>query len=1215
MDRNGRVPHRRPMWTPIRNPNPELELFLGHRARQRQSPEDNPQLCGYSDSDIDKESDEGSEQPALQRRSKPSDRKRVPKPRQHFPPISTGSLRQKNTDSLQERVTSTNHTRSSRAITSGRDAQISPKVDASKYTPNGRRVPVAGHLSPPKRPLTPSSPTCATLSKRPKIGPFENDSSDEDEHMPEKPPLLLNQPQRRLNLELLKDMVTKRHQATIGKSAKTDNPDPTAQTCNRATQKASTANKQVSITTLIPEKRKAEYAGVAPGSRETSVKRARTSVNEATIATTQHMGTAAQLRAKDGGTRNITTTVPSTVLGSTTRLTATINDSSNSTPSATRTQAKHPVNTTSSTGSPLDNKLTPKTSTTRRPGASTTYPTPSITSAPSTRATGAKHPDAPTADLKSAATTGTFTDKPNTTLRLDKPAITLSPTTSAKSPTAKVAPTNNISAARTASRPNQANAQTTTGTQPRAASYITDGRTIPASKGGLNPTSKNTIPATSIAAPPRPEPGNVSGKANGTSAAAHNTVSTKAKPNTTPAKAGHINNEGTIAGNTFGAQPAKAQAISDTAPVKAATDGISLQHSVQTETLTTHRIAQSLPKSGPATRIGPTNTVDGRNNQISIPHVRKQAPTKLTSTSSAEPAFDTRAPTSAKSTAASVISASHTVPGTTLAKEQAEQASNLSKKTASSHKTLEQSSLGVYIPTKPGGDAHSEASTDTSLTTAEQLAISNVSKPAPVEADISSTSSMPPATNIAPKLTVIATREVESETASAPVPAPSTPVEQNINIPEPSNELASAAATSLPASHTASGPQTRNGAYLPLEAENDLTSAKGTSPQRSIIIEAPAEHRTMAVESKTEHLAPPNSVLMSVVPNMPAVLKDEIVFPEVRMEVDSPSPTPKLANSTHELPAVRLKEILLDPTVDPYFEYGVHEKMWSVSDDEHEAEVSVMSGRITCLEEANSRAEQRFAYVSKEDAKYKLVKFSEWNNTRDRNDCMSYVGIFAPIDFPDQKTHHKIWVERHVVCATSATVQPPRKNTQFISKAVYILRLFKLVDDPNHAELPASDDEGAAAESSSSDSDSESSSESDSDPDKGKYNKKANARKRPSITPARESRSAPVTHSPIRQHHPIPKTSEIYTTLAYANRAARRLQIELSHEKDTSSPLSRKWQEQNRRELEERVLALEAEDMKDGGGFWRSEFNGCGRGGDRFELVVERTALGGPKNI
>jgi hypothetical protein len=410
------------------------------------------------------------------------------------------------------------------------------------------------------------------------------------------------------------------------------------------------------------------------------------------------------------------------------------------------------------------------------------------------------------------------------------------------------------------------------------------------------------------------------------------------------------------------------------------------------------------------------------------------------------------------------------------------------------------------------------------------------------------------------------------------------------------------------------------------EGIEPVSSDKATPSHVSAKVQAPKGHKYAALIPGTARLAPLSS---SPKVSKPSPAPDperetDKVLPEDRAEFETSTAISKPASPAKKLPVVQLKEVPIVPTSEPYFEFTIYEKMWSTTENESKGQTMEISGRITSLEHANARAEQRFAYISKEDAKYKKIQFSQWSNKRDINDCIAYQGTFAPLDFPRQKSHYRIWVERHVVCAIAATVQPPLQGTPFLSKTVYVLRLFKLVNDPKYTE-PATaashNDDANSASSHSSDSSSAPSSESDNDgPDSGKYAKKARLKQRQNQALARKSSTTRATTAappaPIRQHHPTPDTAEIFTALAYANRAARRLHIEMSHEKEPASATVTEQQREELRDLEEKVLDLEAKmaQANEDDACWRSQFSGCGSEEGQFEVVVERAILGGPRN-
>jgi hypothetical protein len=225
---------------------------------------------------------------------------------------------------------------------------------------------------------------------------------------------------------------------------------------------------------------------------------------------------------------------------------------------------------------------------------------------------------------------------------------------------------------------------------------------------------------------------------------------------------------------------------------------------------------------------------------------------------------------------------------------------------------------------------------------------------------------------------------------------------------------------------------------------------------------------------------------------------------------------------------------------------------------------------------------------------------------------------------------------------------PPSRFTPFLSKRLYILRLYKLVEIPSvnsdeedqdehevtdadskdedqderrMVEEADGDDEGSASEpgdeSSSSDSDDDSS-ESDSDPDKGKHNKKRQARqalegsppaKRRKSKPASPQRTAVGPRKRIvRQHQPIPRP-EVYTTVWAANSAACDLQMDIMDEQTLPRQAE---QESNAARLRMKLLELVEKEGEER--FWHNEFP-VGLAGARMEIAVESVGVCGPRNV
>ncbi|KAI4707340.1 hypothetical protein J4E89_007867 [Alternaria sp. Ai002NY15] len=253
----------------------------------------------------------------------------------------------------------------------------------------------------------------------------------------------------------------------------------------------------------------------------------------------------------------------------------------------------------------------------------------------------------------------------------------------------------------------------------------------------------------------------------------------------------------------------------------------------------------------------------------------------------------------------------------------------------------------------------------------------------------------------------------------------------------------------------------------------------------------------------------------------------------------------------------------------PYFEYSVFQKTWQGEQVESTLSATEITVRpFTSLDDANTQAEKVF---HSNTTLLKDVIFEKSNN-RDEHGCFILTGSITPFDNPANTSHLKIWVQRDLVSALANQTPQAIKGTSFISSTCYIVRLFKLITQ-------------ADAEDSSSSSSSD----------------------------AGTDATDPPTQEPIRAYHAHTRP-EIYTTLSAANRAARALQIQLSHEKEPKDALSKAFQEKNLQELNAKVVQLQSP-SDEGGGCWKSRFNACGLGGDSLELVVEKTSLCGPRNL
>lgn len=186
------------------------------------------------------------------------------------------------------------------------------------------------------------------------------------------------------------------------------------------------------------------------------------------------------------------------------------------------------------------------------------------------------------------------------------------------------------------------------------------------------------------------------------------------------------------------------------------------------------------------------------------------------------------------------------------------------------------------------------------------------------------------------------------------------------------------------------------------------------------------------------------------------------------------------------------------------------------------------------------------------------------------------------------------------------------------------MRVNKLIEVAgNGQEESDTDRQALSADDSDSDSSSSSSSSSESsvdahDVDAGKHNKKRKAKLALQAQACRSNKrqrtasTSAVGHRLVRVHQPVPCTQG-YTTLHAANNAAAELQIEMAHRSHPKNALDVQWKERNKRELRRKVTEL---DEKEGDeGLWKSEFSEAKVGGEKFEMVVERVRICGPRNV
>jgi hypothetical protein len=247
---------------------------------------------------------------------------------------------------------------------------------------------------------------------------------------------------------------------------------------------------------------------------------------------------------------------------------------------------------------------------------------------------------------------------------------------------------------------------------------------------------------------------------------------------------------------------------------------------------------------------------------------------------------------------------------------------------------------------------------------------------------------------------------------------------------------------------------------------------------------------------------------------------------------------------------------------EPYFEYSIFNKLWSAGGDESSVDATELTSTpCTNIDEANTHVETLFSNAREQYQEHFSVQFSKCTNRPDAHGCSVFIGTFAPIEYPSKKSCMKFWVERHTVSAEAGRSPKELKQTSFVAKTVYVLRLFRL--------LPATTDSDG------------------------------------------ETEDTTGTAASTRVYHQLPCT-ECYTTLDAANRAAKNLQIEMSH-KPNPTKLDEVFQSTNLAELNQKANDLRQANDEESR-YWKSEFHGSGLGSE-FELFVEKAGLCGPRNL
>ncbi|KAF2624772.1 hypothetical protein BU25DRAFT_493415 [Macroventuria anomochaeta] len=298
------------------------------------------------------------------------------------------------------------------------------------------------------------------------------------------------------------------------------------------------------------------------------------------------------------------------------------------------------------------------------------------------------------------------------------------------------------------------------------------------------------------------------------------------------------------------------------------------------------------------------------------------------------------------------------------------------------------------------------------------------------------------------------------------------------------------------------------------------------------------------------------------------------------------------SNLTHST-EIKLPSPTISPTAEPYFEYTIHQTISFSSSSNFTTEISAHP--LTSLDNANAQTNRLFR-DARQQHEILGMQCKSTTTQIDKYGLAACEGTFEGTEDPSKSLTLKLWVERAEVGVHENLTPSAISTSPFISRTVYALRLWKLIN-------------AGSSEESESESEAEDKDEDD-DADIEKIGKEQ-----------------------IRIYHPLPNVcTEVYTSLDAANRAAKRVQIKLSHEKEPRA-MQKQWQTHNLHELNGKIEKLRKELNGEGGddengspslfeyeegrrkGCWRSMFNGSGLGADRFELLVLRVALSGPRNL
>lgn len=300
-------------------------------------------------------------------------------------------------------------------------------------------------------------------------------------------------------------------------------------------------------------------------------------------------------------------------------------------------------------------------------------------------------------------------------------------------------------------------------------------------------------------------------------------------------------------------------------------------------------------------------------------------------------------------------------------------------------------------------------------------------------------------------------------------------------------------------------------------------------------------------------------------------------------------------------PDILLPSASISPSAEPYFEYTIHQALASSWSEEIATEITARP--LTSLDTASVQMERSFQN-SKQQFQLLGMELTDTIGQVDDDGLSVQQSTFRCHEDPSKVLTLKLWIERAEVSVYANHVPSINFSPSTIGKIVYAVRLWKLLKTVN-AEGP--DGNGGHDER-------EEESDEDEDEDKGE--------------------DEDTDDEAARVHHFLPSVcTEIHTTLDAANRAAKRVQIYLSH-KESANPMQQQWQTKNLQELNRKLEDLREEIKNNDGteedappsqlaheqgrgkGCWRSLFKVIGGGNhDDYEVLVCKVKVSGPRNI